>query len=757
MVETTSKTDLLKEGFLIHLLEWEQISQLDISPHLMFQKGEKTIDSMLLFLDSIREEPIEEEVIINELYQYQFISSIELRDFAVLFRDGLLAVVKYDQKSQDNIRTSEEFTAELRKTLITAAQKVRQSLEVHDLSKKEINVYTHQKSPVLAVISHVETIKIQFKKIYRSHDKINEVRLNLEIFKRDFQYQYQKQTNGITELLTAIDKVDSVVKHIYPTADKESIENTIATIAEVNVQLDELQTLETMELISYVKKNDLNIPIDIDHGTLKVKSLDIQSEVSKWFSANVYPHIIELENRRNLSLERSLTAISRLRIKLSALILDDKESYDLTSTDAKSVMTDLQTQYIEPLTKELAENTDKIDIHFNDFLYASRIYDAANLFLPNKGSVQINNISRDAHRRVISAYEKYKEIGYRWIRNGLSRDVELDRTSSNSYVSNKMLFDQNDDRLSLFLKKGYLGKSFIVNRKKLIQPIVKDYMLWLDGFHGAILLYGGVGYGKSALLGMLAQNQLLYNVVNLRAGEPYITKNRSFVSTYDIKTAIQNIALEYTGKKAVLCIDDIELWHDKDHDLYTNISALWQLIHKYRKSIFFVLTCTQHFKDRIYNFKSLDRIFSTELEVGPMSTISIRDAIMMRYKALPELGLTDTEHVNTLGAILRNARGNVGHAMLEYCRFYAKGYDPNLKSQEFLEIIHDHQVLLKYILCHKHLKVYNMRKVLNAVNYEQFIIDTDHLVGHKILSKSRGGTLSINPFLIFSIDNALKF
>ena len=341
-------------------------------------------------------------------------------------------------------------------------------------------------------------------------------------------------------------------------------------------------------------------------------------------------------------------------------------------------------------------------------------------------------------------------------RKSLSRYIELERTPFNSFISNKLLVHKEDDRLSLFLKKGYLGKSFNVNRPDLVDPIVTDFKHWKNGYAASVLLYGKTGTGKTAIIGMLSQASLEEDIIVVNAGEPYFTKNRSFDGSYSIKEVIDNVGYQYVGKKIILAIDDLGLWHSKKKSLYENICDLLKLIKQYRGDIFFMINCSFYLKKRLEGFKDMDLFFSSQIEVNQMSNAMIKEALLMRFRALPELGLSDTEHANTLGAIVRNARGNIGHAMLEYCRFYDPNYDPNLKSQDFIDVIREHETILRYILCYQNLKVTYTAQFLNEIDYRDFVYSIDYLVGNKILVYIKSNVITINPLLIYSIENALN-
>lgn len=740
-----------KDRALLSNLEgWTQMGIGELTPHKLFQKAEHTIKLIETFLKELDAEELS-----VENFSVIFDGSVSLRDFTILLRDALLSVVTYDQYGQDDKLVDPGFKSELLALVKSASSDLVNNFNKQNIPKST-NKYEHQNSPITEVLEQIDALNIQLKKIYRSHDKIDEVRINLDAFKREFHMQFQKQSGGVDEIVDTIGLISGKIDKIHPTCSIMDVEELLGILNESHIKLETLQNMESMELLSYPEKSVLNIPVGLSSGELILKSFDVQSEVSKWFSSNIFPHVIELENKRNLSLERSLTAVAKVRSKLSALILDEKESYDIAASDVKVIFAKLVSQSINPLKEESVENESKVDTHIKTELFASSVYHKEDLFLPNSGNVQMNNISRDAQKRIASTFRKSKSSSFAWLRKSMSRYVELERTPFNSFISNKLLVNKDDDRLSLFLKKGYLGKSFNVNRPDLIEPIVTDFKHWKNGYAASVLLYGKTGSGKTAVIGMLSQASLEEDIIVVNAGEPYLTKNRSFTSSYSIKEVVNNVGYQYIGKKIILAIDDLGLWHSKEKSLYENICDLLKLIKQYRGDIFFIVSSSFYLKTRLEGFKDMDLFFSSQIEVNQMTSAMIREALLMRFRALPELGLSDTEHANTLGSIVRNADGNVGHAMLEYCRFYDANYDPNLKSQDFVEVIREYETILRYILSYQHVKVTDVANYLNEIDYRDFVYSIDYLVGNKILVYIKSNVITINPFLIYTIENALK-
>jgi len=190
--------------------------------------------------------------------------------------------------------------------------------------------------------------------------------------------------------------------------------------------------------------------------------------------------------------------------------------------------------------------------------------------------------------------------------------------------------------------------------------------------------------------------------------------------------------------------------------LFDNICDLLDLIKKYRGDIYFVISSNSFLKDRLLTFKDLDFYFSSVLEIGDVSYQNIKEALNLRIKALPELGLTASQNENKLRPIIQNSKKNMGHAMLEYCRFYDLNYRSDLRSQNFIELISENSTLLRYISSFRRVKLSQMATVLNEIDFRDLEERIDYLVGQKILVYTKSNVIAINPFLVYSIENVLN-
>ncbi|MDF1695024.1 MAG: ATP-binding protein [Saprospiraceae bacterium] len=734
----------------IDLGYWKNIPISDFNPLMLSQKIDGTIQELLTQCNELSKFPDSDRL---KFKAYEWTSTA--RDFTILLRDSLLAVTKYEQFQKDGRPVDERYLNEIRQTICDAAEETENSFNEGKPTQEQLNLWRYQKSPVSEITLQLSELEKQAKKIYRSISKIEDVRANINIYIRDFQLQYSFQSSAISNLIDIVNEVMEITKDVSVDFSETKISHIVDRIGEDIQKLELIQSTESIEVIPYPNREILSLPISIDQNKLVYKSINVRSEFAKWFSSFIYPKVIELESRRDHAVEKVLQVLKQVQARIAAISLADIDKGTDLNRELDNVFSRLHRDVLNALSKEEEKQNQYITDHLENHVVVSNVYSKEKLFLPENERSQISNLSRDAQKRIIHNFNKYTNEIKSSLSKVLSRYLEIDRTQYSQYVQNKLMIDDENDSLALFLKKGYLGKSFTVPRPEIIDPIFEDYKLWKEGFTGAILLSGPTGSGKSTLLGKLNHIGMNEELIHLKAGESYFIEHQSYPPNFEIKALIENVLKRTSGKKVILCIDDLEHWHNDDIELFDNISKLFTAIPKYRKRIFFVVTATPFLKERVQIFMDLNEIFSKQIRVENLNLNQTREALYLRAKVNQQLKWEEAEIDPKIRSIYRESKGNPGLAMLEYCRSFGIGYKQNMKSQEFKELISRHETLLKYISAYHMSSVKFLSDSLSELEFRTTIKSIDFLVGQKILVRPKKGHISIHPFLIHLIERIL--
>lgn len=729
---------------------WKNVPLEDMAPLRLNQKIAVTIDGLIDLLELIDHK---KSTSTNKYLQFEW--SVSVRDFAILLRDSLLASVKEEQHKKDCRVVTERYLEEVCSIVKKAAGDVFDAYAGDEDPSYNARKWQHQESPVEAIQDQLREIQKQSKKIYRSSSKIDDIRFHIQEYVKDFQLQFSRQTNAVKKLADIVKEVKFLVKDISSDSSEALVTNTVDEIGENGQRLELVKGTESMDILPYASNESLSIPVSTTAGFLNYKTINVKSEFARWFSSFIYPKIVELESKRDHAVEKCMLAFTQIRTKVAAISIAELDDPSNIQRDFEIIFTQLDKEVLETLRHEEEELNALVLSHINDRLLASNVYSDEMLFLPETGRNQIANISKDAQKRLVTNVEKYQGRFKNYVNKLLSRYFEVDKTQYSKFIQNLVSIPDEDDQLALFLKKGYLGKSFTVARPEVITPIVEDYQLWLDGFAGAVLLSGMTGSGKSTILGMISHLGLSKEIIQLHYGESYFIQHKSYDPTYDFKALIEQIAQKTRGREVVVCIDDLEMWHDDTHELFDNITNLFEAITKYRNKIFFVVTCSPFLKKRILLFKNLSSTFSKQMEMERMNSNQIRNSLNLRARVNGQLPMDEIDMETRYGYITRESRGNIGAAMMEYCRFHNPNYKPNMKSQEFSELIRSYHTLLSYISSYHSTSLKVLAEFLSEIDYRDSKKSIHHLVGQKILIRPKKGVVAINPLVVHKLERSL--
>ena len=319
--------------------------------------------------------------------------------------------------------------------------------------------------------------------------------------------------------------------------------------------------------------------------------------------------------------------------------------------------------------------------------------------------------------------------------------------------------DQDIDSNSLFLKKGYLGRSFYIQRTNVESKVVEAFDRWQNGFQGSVLIKGDYGSGKSCLIEYMPHLLTKVKVVQVNLHNTINLLGRKHTVTYTLSDTINFIAKQSITSPVVACIDDIEKWQHGDQTMYDTVRDLVDGISKYGKRIFFVVS-TNHFMleyiERMFDFKSR---FASCITTDTMYQNSIANALVIRHNAStkdynedenPSLAKKATK-------ISRKNNHNIGASMLAWER------STSLTKQEILlpppslyQVIKKHELILKVILTNKLLNESSLRQCLSSSDNNFISEELRKLKGYKIVRRTFDGYLQINPTIVFYIEDCLK-
>ncbi|MEE9440204.1 MAG: hypothetical protein V3V14_14455, partial [Saprospiraceae bacterium] len=237
---------------------WIDVREEQLKPSAFFQRIDSSIANIIKALTNI------ESLVDSDDKDYlQYIWAKDCRDFSVLLRDALLASVKYTQKSTDNQDVKYAYLVDLASGLNSAAKDLRQWYFDRKLDEKIKKEFEIQLSPIPIVVEQLEDLQKQVKKIFRSSDKIDVLRLDFEELKKDFSYQFQRQVNVVHSTSKVIKKTREILESLSTESTHLIISSAIRKIDDQFVFLENLEGLDSIEVLSFGNNDVVNIPVSI--------------------------------------------------------------------------------------------------------------------------------------------------------------------------------------------------------------------------------------------------------------------------------------------------------------------------------------------------------------------------------------------------------------------------------------------------------------------------------------------------------------
>ena len=231
----------------------------------------------------------------------------------------------------------------------------------------------------------------------------------------------------------------------------------------------------------------------------------------------------------------------------------------------------------------------------------------------------------------------------------------------------------------LFLGKSRVNEAFWVGRERELTEAGRAVERYRRGHHGALVVVGERGSGKSSLCQLVATQQ--FDPAHVHDVHPAPGGTTEVAQLDDaLREALGGLssveeALQTTPEGTVLILHDIELWWGRERGGAASLERLMSLIDRYSDRCFFVLnlrTRPFRFLDRLTRLS--DRALAV-IECGPLDAEALKDIVMLRHRSTglaftldgrPEATLRDWRLARLFSAHFDSSRGMVGVALASW-------------------------------------------------------------------------------------------
>ena len=738
----------------------------------------EAIDSMMALLEEadrktagmkLLDKQLENELL--ETYKHQYLQynwSEDAKHLAILYRDlwfhlykkKLLYPLKISLFKENALPVLEEAT----KQNIYILQVISDSKIIEE---NQLKTWKHYDSPVPELNEQLNTLKEQIENIHILRAELADIERDFFVYKVEIKEYVDAYLNVLQNCLARVQKCQipkDADAEKFKILQEAELPDYIHGIINADRSLKTIHNIGSLPDLYFADETDLNIPVDVEGGFLIVKKIDFKHQVNYWMDTEIMPLFSELHNICDTTYQKTYLTLSNAGVQISLLnILEGRENFDNeTLSQVRNSLQALQ-NYIQSQI-ELAKEKERAILKLSEQnLHIQKVFDEKELFLSGETQLQIDAYSKSTRKLIARIpFDKIKSAYFNFLdKHIIYQDKDNDTASLLSFIDYHII---PTNRLnSIYLKKGFMGESYYVQRTKIKEKTDRALHLWRQNYQGGLLIYGTRLSGKSALIGSISHHPA-YDTLNIHPGHVVEYQGNKFVVDYNLGKTLNNITKRLKkGERLMILIDDLTLWRDEQNDLYTNIQSLLKHI-KTNNNIFFVVSINRWLKTQLDSQMRFSDAFSQLINTDIMERKHIVDALMKRYIASfyqdsyhPEEA-EDVDQKSRLENKIRHCakqcHNNIGATLHQWYLYSLKKEDADyvVIPRSFKKLIAIHSVLVGYLLKYKVTSEAFLSKHLGDLTVRSLQGNIATLLSNKILVRKMTGELILNEQLIHWVE-----
>lgn len=681
-----------------------------------------------------------------------------LKECALLLRDSCLNLMKAEAKvksgSIDEGRLH-EYCSEVKSTIENALNHLNQKLR--NPPSEDASKYSHSADPSELVLQQLDTIREQIRIIPAKASELETCDLEFRDFIKRYEVYFAQLRNRLDEYQSVIDKAQNLVN----TDDLASMiehKNSIAkAINNLSNEMEGNHFIQDFEAFSYPSRDKLLLPLKGKGSEYMIKSIDVTAEINGWNALHLIPDIKQVD-KSLIAFEDKLEAmLFQLHNKVAALEgTEDEYQSDSKLSNIKefpeSIERELNDSLLPFAKTKIQEMRNEMRTHLNLEQFYNEEYD----FLPIS---TISKIAGSASYRSYLPIQRMYLLGS-WIKEEKNKLIHRFRKNHLPLETFITEIDTlyNDTTSSFFLKKGFIGSSFISERKDISSKLKQAINNWHAGFGQALFLKGGHGCGKTTILESISHHHPKEAFYLIEEGSRIDINGRIIEVQRNKIKSIEELLKHRGSDKIIIGIDGLENTTDHLEELYLNFDLLQQLILKYAKKVLFIVAGHESFYQRIAPYIKSDDIFSEVIDCSYTPKSLIHSGLKKRVHAIhdqKELDEENEKYEAMIDSATDKSNGNIGLAFLQYEHLLLYGKPIEMSNPHLVKILNDNRELLTLLSFKGRISERSLREMFNQVEIEYFRQSLSILINKKIVQRSDNGTIEINPHLKVLVDQII--
>jgi len=698
----------------------------------------------------------ESNIVGRLLLDYQW--SFEAKEVLLLLRDILLNLIKSEQYEHDNLRLSlevKEYKLKVQALFHEATYHLKASYENKVAGKGVVNEeWQFQENPAPAIIEQIEVISDQVKKIQRSQRKLDQLNRKLKDYRDSFgdiMHQRSARVSAIYELLRELKGNELLNKDRLESSDISKLITTIKT------GIDTLNTVSNLSSYEYIVLEDtdkLKLPVSAGNGQMVYKSVEVLSEVSGWTAFNVTPSLKSVDAKLHSFTDRVATGLQQIMNRLKVKLDSGKDNPTVDRLDVLNALDKIIHECQSEVVPETIDKIKEIENLLDTYLRSSQLYNEEFNFLPISSMAQVSGLAEKSLVEQRYSVENIKQQVKKVSGTLFSKYTNAEQLSAPAYINKVLSFNPESDENALFLRKGFLGSSFTLDREDIFRRINSHYELWDQGYGGALLLQGGHGTGRSTILEMIPVMHPDITSHHITVGQKIDVNGHKITVQKELITIVNFIVKHSNNQKCIITIDDIEQYTNSPANMYKLIKELFYIIQKKNQKIYFAMSIHRFLYEQIFSFMKTNHIFTETISTDYMAPKAIEEALLTRAYAVAhqdDLTKRSDQYYSKAKMISKKSRNNVGRAMQLWCMFNGD-YQNDNGNARFKTLVLENEELLKLLFRNGDVYEPELRSMLNKVDATNLKSEIESLIRIKLLVRPQKGYIKVNPYLQSTIE-----
>jgi hypothetical protein len=716
-------------------------------------------------------------------YVTTFLWSERLKSYAILWRDILFQLGKaelgiLDEKYDFALLTplKEESHQRLLKAAdLLIAYPQEEEARIRRLpggKTRQISKWRLQNNPWPIYKNQLEQLAAQCEDVHQKQLTLKKIQSSFHKIRSLIQQKYSACETELEQFSTKAEKTIEFIEANIESKPGKTISylEDVEEEVEITNHLDAF--LESFEQEINLLAETVEIPLVTNQGIINTREINFRRSARLWLESEVLPLLYEtweITENANNGIRMAIINV-RNRAIIIANDVKDNKPIDLSQEDICLPLKTFQqnsASYVEKLIQQRAIIATRIKEHF----VLSQIYDTTKSFLPLPLQSTINQLRFGQN----ALWDGIRKRFRKWIDNirQLIANVEKEEALSHSekivrFLQHRSVKGEQDQYSSIFLTKGYIGESFWVGREKEQQHVKSIIEQWKLGYRGAVCLSGQRFTGKTVFGELVAHQYFHEQTVRLNPNSIIRIGGRKVHTSYNLDEALAFVRKYTINQRALIWIDDLELWSDNNFSLGQNIRALKKHIDTYSNQLFFMVSMSTWFRAHLQQTHELDKIFQAEIKLDRMSLEEVRQAILIRHGATHKR-LVDAEgnevtpnvYRKMTAKIYRAADGNIGEALNLWSYFTYKG-DGEDVAHDFSNLYNlpdfltsDVTALLYTMMLEKRTNEYRLRKLFGPAFSDRYRSILQRLFSTGLVIRQLDGWVELNEAAVNEVGRLL--